>query len=256
MKLEGPVLDVGCGDGLFAGSVFEEPLDAGIDLDPKEVDRARKSGAYKMAMVADVTKMPFDTHSFNSVISNCVLEHVPDIDRALSEIRRVLKPGGRLYITVPSECYNVSSFLQTSLRSVGLPGVARAYTDLLNRVFKHFHVDSSGTWEARMKQAGLQLERAEYLISTPAYGQFERWMWFSFPSKINRALFGRWVILPRWPATVIAPLWFGKNLERRETTGACYFLAAREISGAADTTGTAAASSTSTPRTGFALQGH
>ena len=91
--LPGPILDVGCGDGLFALTVFGKQLEAGIDLDQKEVDRAIQRQAYKKTVCGSVNYLPFSSKSFKTVISNCVLEHVPDIDGALKEISRVLKPG-------------------------------------------------------------------------------------------------------------------------------------------------------------------
>src|SRR5258708_5193042 len=105
-KLEHPVLDVGCGDGFLAKVAFGVTLDTGIDLDPKEITRATLSGSYQRALCVSATQMPFPDRSFKTVVSNCVLEHIPDIDKALKEIRRVLKPKGRLMITVPSECFS------------------------------------------------------------------------------------------------------------------------------------------------------
>lgn len=47
--------------------------------------------------VADAQALPFDNESFDAVIANHMLYHIPDIARALGEIQRVLKPGGRFY---------------------------------------------------------------------------------------------------------------------------------------------------------------
>ena len=49
------------------------------------------------AAVLDAQSLPFPTARFDAVIANHMLYHVPDRSRALSEMRRVLKPGGRLY---------------------------------------------------------------------------------------------------------------------------------------------------------------
>ena len=51
--------------------------------------------------VTSITAMIFDTASFDCVLCSEVLEHIPDDLKALSELRRVLKPGGTLVVTVP-----------------------------------------------------------------------------------------------------------------------------------------------------------
>lgn len=226
--LPGPILDVGCGDGLFALTVFGKQLEAGIDLDQKEVDRAIQRQAYKKTVCGSVNYLPFSSKSFKTVISNCVLEHVPDIDGALKEISRVLKPGGRLMITVPSECYNTHSFFGGIFRALGLGGVEKKYIDGLNRIFKHHHVDDAKTWEKRFKKAGLKLVEAEYFVSLEAFHAYERWLIPSFPAKIFKALFGRWIITPRILTKALAPGLVRKALYSKSEKGAAYFLTARK----------------------------
>jgi SAM-dependent methyltransferase len=60
------------------------------------------SAARAVAVGGDATAMPFEDASFDAVIAAEVLEHVPDDTRAMAEIARVLKPGGRLAVTVPA----------------------------------------------------------------------------------------------------------------------------------------------------------
>ena len=54
-------------------------------------------------MVADVQEIPFDSNSFDIVIANMMLYHVPDLQKGLNEIRRVLKQGGRFYCATYGE---------------------------------------------------------------------------------------------------------------------------------------------------------
>jgi ubiquinone/menaquinone biosynthesis C-methylase UbiE len=226
-KLQHPVLDVGCGDGFLARVAFGEKLEVGIDLDPQEVARAVKSNSYGKALCASATELPFPNKSFKTVISNCVLEHIPDIDAALSEIQRVLKPGGRLMITVPSEKYN-HTFFRHLLEKIGLSALGKWYIDKLNGVFKHYHVDSSETWKKRLKKAGLKIEVADYIIPMKAFYTYERWMVLAFPSKIWKALFGKWVFGPRGPVKWFAANWLRKSLNADGRPGACYFIVAKK----------------------------
>jgi SAM-dependent methyltransferase len=90
------VLEVGCGEGLFSRSVVERTGAAvtAVDQSARMVEIARGRGVD--AMVADVQELPFDDASFDMVVANWMLYHVPDVSRALAEIRRVLRPGGSL----------------------------------------------------------------------------------------------------------------------------------------------------------------
>jgi SAM-dependent methyltransferase len=224
----GPVLDVGCGDGFFSQTVYSKPLAAGIDLDPREVSRAIRRNAYHKTLQGTVNQLPFPAKSFKTVISNCVLEHVPDIDGALKEISRVLKPGGQLMITVPSECYNSHSFFGGIARTLGMDFIEKSYIDGLNKIFKHYHVDNAHTWGKRFKRAGLKLLESEYFVSIDAFHSYERWLIPSLPSKFYKLLFGRWVITPRLLTRVWAPGLVRKALSSKTEKGAAYFLKARK----------------------------
>ena len=94
-QVTGRVLDVGCGskpyEKLFAAAEY-----VGLEIDTPE-NRARK----RADVYYDGTTFPFESESFDSIVCNQVLEHVFDPDRLLGEARRVLKPGGRMLLTVP-----------------------------------------------------------------------------------------------------------------------------------------------------------
>lgn len=101
----GVVLEIGCGRGagievilqqFHAGHAF------GIDLDHLQIERARKrlqskhDGLFTL-MQGDVERMPFEDTSFDAVFDFGVLHHVPDWQRGIAEIRRILKPGGTFF---------------------------------------------------------------------------------------------------------------------------------------------------------------
>ncbi len=157
-----------------------------------------------------------------------MLEHIPDIDGALKEIQRVLKPKGRLIITVPSECFSNDTFFRSLLTKVGLAGLGKWYIDNLNKIFKHFHVDDAETWKKRLKKAGLKMEKADYIIPLKTFHTYERWMILAFPSKVFKLLFGRWVFGPRGPVKWFAVNWLRKDLNADGKPGACYFIIARK----------------------------
>src|SRR5581483_142412 len=90
------VLEVGCGWGELAARLGREPgiEVVAVDLSPRMVELARARGVD--ARVADVQSLPFADGRFDCVTANWMLYHVPDLDRGLAEIARVLAPGGRL----------------------------------------------------------------------------------------------------------------------------------------------------------------
>jgi SAM-dependent methyltransferase len=90
------VLEVGCGMGQLAQLLHEE-LDAevvAIDLSERMVELTRERGVD--ARVADVQELPFGDGEFDVVVAAWMLYHVPDVERALDEIVRVLGSTGRL----------------------------------------------------------------------------------------------------------------------------------------------------------------
>jgi ubiquinone/menaquinone biosynthesis C-methylase UbiE len=95
------VLECGVGTGLLLERISRFARSAkGIDLSPGMLERARGRGLD--VHEASVTDIPFADESFDVTCSFKVLAHVPDIDRALSEMARVTRPGG----VVLAEFYN------------------------------------------------------------------------------------------------------------------------------------------------------
>jgi ubiquinone/menaquinone biosynthesis C-methylase UbiE len=121
------VLELGCGPGnLWQSNLKRIPADWEItlsDFSPGMLkdaqDNLSQSGRRFTFQVIDAQAIPFGAASFDRVIANCMLYHVPDRSRALSEIRRVLKPGGYLYAATFSQAG--FSALKKLTDSVGIP---------------------------------------------------------------------------------------------------------------------------------------
>jgi methionine biosynthesis protein MetW len=115
------LLDVGCWDGEFTVK-YAEALGTkvteshGIDFFPSILETAKKRGVQAIRLDLEKDLFPFPDQSFDVVVCNQVLEHLKQIYLPLTEMHRVLKPGGHLVISVP----NLAAFHNRLLLAVGL----------------------------------------------------------------------------------------------------------------------------------------
>jgi 2-polyprenyl-6-hydroxyphenyl methylase/3-demethylubiquinone-9 3-methyltransferase len=97
------VLDLGCGAGRFVRALAEAGADpVGVELAEAALERARGNAPGADLRLVDASgALPLEHRSIDLVWCSEVLEHVADVAGLLVEVRRVLRPGGRLLATVP-----------------------------------------------------------------------------------------------------------------------------------------------------------
>jgi len=206
---KGPVLDVGCGDG-FWWTVRDDDRQKdgevyGIDISASEIAQAR---SHIRAELTDVSReTPFVGTKFDEIIGNCSLEHVPDIDAALSNLRRAASDRARLLMFVPTPRWAYSGNLQRLLLARA-PRVAMALSGALNGFFQHWHLYDAKVWQRLLEQNGWRVEqtvglgsaRSEFLFRLfmpPAFVEFVfKKLTGFYPSRLARLL----------PDAAIAPL--------------------------------------------------
>jgi SAM-dependent methyltransferase len=189
-------LDIGCGDGHFAATCLGAPVDAGVDLHVGRLGEARRRGAYRLATAASAVALPFAGGSFATVIGNCSLEHVPDFDGAIAEIARVLVPGGRLVMTVPSERFSSNLFFPRLLRRFGLGAAGEAYERWFRAISTAFHTYTRDEWMQRLSAAGLEVTRWTTYLGPDAMSFFDLSHYYGAPTLLSKRLTGEWVLLP------------------------------------------------------------
>ena len=99
LPVEGRLLDIGTGTGDLALQALHRDMQlqvVGADFTPEmmQVGRNRQAGVSVLWLNTDALNLPFSSESFHAVVSGYLLRNVVDVERALAEQYRVLKPGG------------------------------------------------------------------------------------------------------------------------------------------------------------------
>lgn len=141
------VLELGCGTGsMWANNLH---LLKGVkltltDFSAGMLETARENipGENVDFRQVDIRAIPYGEDSFDAVIANMMLYHVPDLDRGLSEVRRVLKPGGTFYCATYG-IHGIMEFINDLLAGTGISGsIGTTFTlqngeEILSRQFAH-----------------------------------------------------------------------------------------------------------------------
>jgi len=244
LPLARPVLDLGCGDGHFASLALNGPLEMGFDPWWGPLTEARERGVYRLLAQAEGAQMPYPDGTFATVVSNSVLEHIPQVQPVLVEVARVLQSGGWFYFCVPGPNFLPFLSIGRALDRLWLrplrdsqfairnsPG--EAYRRFFNRVSRHYHCDGAEVWGGRLEAVGLRLVRWWPYFSRRALVALEWGHYLGLPSLVCKKLAGRWVL---WPSRT--NLWLTERLVRPlyqeslslDSAGACLFFVARKES--------------------------
>ena len=192
-ELQHPVLDLGCGDGHFASVAFREALDTGIDLDERSIQEAQLRKAHGIVVRASATAIPAGDGAFATVVSNCVVEHIPDLAGTLSEVKRVLRPGGLFAFGVPSHRFADLLLGSTLLHEVGLDRLGDRYGRWFNTHSRHFHTYHPNTWLRLLDAHGFGDIQWQYYMNAAGHRAFDVAHYVSVPNLLAYKLTGSWV---------------------------------------------------------------
>lgn len=144
---QGSFADLGSGSGVILCDVLKHKASwtgQGLDISPAAVDYAERLSQYKQVndraefRVGDMAQLPYADETLDLVISSEVIEHAPDPERVMKEITRVLRPHGKLILTIPMESHAVAH-----LHSPGQPDDLRALCEgaslSVQRLETHWH---------------------------------------------------------------------------------------------------------------------
>jgi SAM-dependent methyltransferase len=184
---EGLGLDLGCGDGILTDVLLSfagRRKLVGVDIDPLEVEAARRFSFYERVHACPAQAIPEQASSFDFAISNSVLEHIPDLEGVIAELARVLKPQGPFLFTVPGPGFH------RNLAGALLPGIpCQRYLENLDRRLAHYHYLPPEDWKRLCAKHGLIVESCVGYLDK---AQTRRWETLSrLTGGLFYTLFGR-----------------------------------------------------------------
>ncbi|HEX3905121.1 MAG TPA: class I SAM-dependent methyltransferase [Polyangia bacterium] len=168
------VLDMGCGEGAYVAAMLAEGANArGVEYDGEKVRALReRMPEFDRVTQGDIEDLPFAADSFDLVLLNEVLEHVPNQERALTEARRVLRRGGRIVLLSPNRLYPFEThgvYARRSGRRLShmLPFVPYVPTSI-GRHFLRYWARNYWPWELReaVRSAGFTIVDVGFLWQT------------------------------------------------------------------------------------------
>jgi 2-polyprenyl-3-methyl-5-hydroxy-6-metoxy-1,4-benzoquinol methylase len=134
------VLDIACGDGFGTDTIAGRDITiTGADIDCEAVEEARRLHPKRDNMnfeVEDVLGLSYADSTFDVVLSMETIEHVPDETMYLEEIRRVLRPGGRLVLSTPQNSFGAVPFNGNHFKEYSL----KELKALVSKYFEIEHV--------------------------------------------------------------------------------------------------------------------
>ena len=118
------ILDLGCGNGISSRLLNQADFDVvGTDISALFLEEAQEWENPKLRyQVCDVLELPFENNSFDVICSNELIEHLPDVETALTEMIRVVRKGGKVVLSGPNLCSPITPFLDWIRMMFGKPG--------------------------------------------------------------------------------------------------------------------------------------
>ncbi|OIP58195.1 MAG: hypothetical protein COX79_04795 [Candidatus Levybacteria bacterium CG_4_10_14_0_2_um_filter_36_16] len=133
-------LDAGCGTGLILRHLPKGAV--GIDINPRNISKAKKHAPNAKIVEGDIEKMPFKDKSFSTIVCTEVIEHQPNPAPTVNELYRVLEKGGVLIGSVPSASPIWFLRFLSSTCPRGEPFHKNFKKDELAKLFKDFEIIS------------------------------------------------------------------------------------------------------------------
>lgn len=174
------VLDVGCADGSILAPFAKAHELHGVDISEGLVAKACAAGIRAVAHDVETKPLPFADGTFDVVFSGETIEHQVDTDWMLSELNRVLKPGGILILTYP----NIRTVLSIGMMLLDMPPMYAARYRA-----PHYRDFTLRTIKLALRNHGFDLQKAiGSSFFLPKIGEYGSWLATYFPSWANTVI--------------------------------------------------------------------
>jgi SAM-dependent methyltransferase len=167
------LLDIGCGDGAYTTRLADgfnrvDAIDIQADRLTLFTERIKGSPAAHRITIGEMsaTKLDYPDNTFDLVTSIEVLEHVDELDQALREIRRVLKPGGRFAFTTPNRWFpfETHGFIYRGRRYPPARAPLLTWIGPLHRRLADARTFTAVELRRRLTAAGLRTRSIDYIM--------------------------------------------------------------------------------------------
>lgn len=227
VKLNRPILDVGCGWGEFA-EAFGITIDMGVDIAKRDLAVAAKGKMYKKLTLADARDLPFAGNTYGSIFSISTFEHITDPQRLLKEMYRVLKPGGTLAITMETDAVDEDTFYRPFLKKIGLRRFSDWLTWAYNTKFNRRNLPSKEKWMRDILNAGFKIILVKDIISPLITKLYDIFIPTAWSAQFFRPFIGRRkVFRPKIIEDLLVKI-FLKHIMENEKIGTNLFIVAKK----------------------------
>ena len=177
--LVGRCVDIGCGNGFVGGILKQMTSIAEMHgVDPVEsFAHDTVVNGYDGFTCATADSTGLNSSSFDCVVSICVMEHIEDLDGALREALRLLKPGGSLVLTTPSLEFRMRSLGPAIWTWLGSRARAEAAARLRDKVSMHYHYATAEEWRNNLEHIGFDCVEVKPIFSARQLMIYEIMNW-------------------------------------------------------------------------------
>jgi len=172
VSFEGPVLDLGCGDGVFAAMLRDRGLldivDVGLDYSITDLSEVKRKEV--TAVQGDIRTLPLKTNAMKSVFANGVCGSLKaddeiDLSRMMAEVHRILSDHGLFVLTVPTRWFDENLVIPQFYRKIGASWLASQYLRRSNRGLTHYWIFDENEWLKKLKEARFHVEQVRYYFT-------------------------------------------------------------------------------------------
>jgi len=231
-----PILDIGCGDGLFTSILFKNRdfVDCAIDISDSEVDLCYKKGVHREIKVASAEDIPYQDKSFNFVMANDLMAHARNPENILAETWRVLGDGGLFCFTVPTLLPKFHSNLFTEfIKKYANWNILNFFNHNISAYFRMNSIYNFRKWDIMLKDSGFKVVHHKKYASLTAIAVQLMTSFYMCEAVAYKKALGRYIPFPDLHEKIVTPItsWLLKSLyDDGSFEGENYMILARKIS--------------------------